>query len=164
MKQTTPCCCLSEEEIVLVHQRMSAFFESAGLPVAPPGLRDSNLLASALARPQTSAWGLKKYLPGRYLVADSSRGVAQPLHLLKDEKAPSREHIACARSLHRTVEVNLVKFRVRGWFPPDHSPISLAAETVDRTRVRYKLATYGSGSLTRSNTSLSHDPLEKIRS
>jgi death-on-curing family protein len=52
---------LSPEDVVYIHEELVEDFASSADPIEPPGLRDANLLASALSRQSASFAGHEKY-------------------------------------------------------------------------------------------------------
>lgn len=52
---------LDDNEVVAVHEALVRDFAAHDDPISPPGVRDQNLLSSAIGRPQTSLGGHLKY-------------------------------------------------------------------------------------------------------
>lgn len=52
---------LSEEEVLHIHDALVVDFANSEDPISPPGLRDTNLFGSAVARPQTALGDEFKY-------------------------------------------------------------------------------------------------------
>jgi death-on-curing family protein len=52
---------LTEDEVLAIHYALVDFFAKDGDPIAPAGVREINLLASALLRPRTSIGDREKY-------------------------------------------------------------------------------------------------------
>jgi len=52
---------LSTEEVCQIHDALTEDFVASGDPIEPPGVRDENLLHSAVSRPETAMGGVKKY-------------------------------------------------------------------------------------------------------
>ena len=52
---------LTGDEVLAIHQELVIEFADRSDPIAPPGVRDDNLLRSAITRPFTSIGGTRKY-------------------------------------------------------------------------------------------------------
>lgn len=52
---------LSDDDVISVHEALVRDFESYRDPISPPGIRDSNLLSSAIMRSQTGFGNQQKY-------------------------------------------------------------------------------------------------------
>jgi death-on-curing protein len=52
---------LTTDDVLDIHAQLVEFFRSGNDPIDPPGLRDLNLLGSAISRPSTSLGRLEKY-------------------------------------------------------------------------------------------------------
>ena len=52
---------LIEGEVCQIHDALANDFASSGDPIEPPGVRDQNLLASAVSRPETALGNVRKY-------------------------------------------------------------------------------------------------------
>lgn len=52
---------LSERDVELIHEALAADFVDSGDPIWPPGVRDHNLLSSAVHRPRFSSGDITKY-------------------------------------------------------------------------------------------------------
>jgi death-on-curing family protein len=52
---------LSPEEVCQIHEALIQDFVASGDPIEPPGVRDENLLHSAVSRPETAMGEVKKY-------------------------------------------------------------------------------------------------------
>jgi death-on-curing family protein len=52
---------LDECDVLSIHQKLSDLFAAENDPISPSGLRDANMLGSALSRPRTSLGGTEKY-------------------------------------------------------------------------------------------------------
>ena len=53
--------CLSADDVLVIHIELVAEFSGGTDPIAPPGVRDENLLGSAVLRPFTSLGDTRKY-------------------------------------------------------------------------------------------------------
>ncbi len=60
-KEVTPIMHLSEEEILKIHEELADDFQTHGDPISPRGVKDQELLNSALFHPQTAYGGKNKY-------------------------------------------------------------------------------------------------------
>lgn len=52
---------VTSEQAKSIHEALAVFFEKDGDPIYPSGVKDINMLESALFRPQTSICGIEKY-------------------------------------------------------------------------------------------------------
>ena len=68
---------LSHEDVVYIHEELVEDFASSPDPIEPPGLRDANLLESALSRQTASFAGHEKYKTIDGLAASLFYGICQ---------------------------------------------------------------------------------------
>lgn len=52
---------ITSDKAIAIHEALVAFFEKDGDPISPTGVKDLNMLESALFRPQTAIGGIEKY-------------------------------------------------------------------------------------------------------